>query len=192
MENKFMTFIKPFLLHIDNGSFFRVPFEWLYKIISILNLVFPIYVLYKSIDLNLFDMKAKFVFVFILCWLLIAFTCWVNFQLWWNRSSKVAQSSGQGDDFVATPVFAHFVQTSGEWLGTTIGIIGFGVSLLAMIILGDEAYIIDSLLDLPFLGGGIETVIILPITGFLIIVFFRFLAEQFRALASIANNTGRK
>lgn len=187
-----MTFIKPFLLQIDNGHFFRVPFEWLYKIISILNLALPIYVLYKSIDLYIFDMRAKFVIAFILCWLLIAFTCWVNFQLWWNRSSKVAQSFSQGDDFVATPVFAHFVQTSGEWLGTTIGIIGFGVSLIAKIILGDESFIIDNLLDLPFIGGGIETIIILPITGFLIIVFFRFSAEQFRALASIANNTGRR
>jgi len=31
--------------------------------------------------------------------------------------------------------------------------------------------------------------ILMPIYGFLIIVTTRFLAEQFRALASIANNT---
>jgi hypothetical protein len=36
---------------------------------------------------------------------------------------------------------------------------------------------------------GFLFIILMPIYGFLIIVATRFLAEQFRALSSIANNT---
>jgi hypothetical protein len=36
---------------------------------------------------------------------------------------------------------------------------------------------------------GFLSIILMPIYGFLIIVATRFLAEQFRALVSIANNT---
>jgi hypothetical protein len=40
-----------------------------------------------------------------------------------------------------------------------------------------------------FMESGIEFIVLFPIFGFLIAVFTRFLAEQFRALSSIANNT---
>ncbi len=190
MDNKFFTFIKPYLSFIDNGHLFRKPFSWLYAVLAIGNLLIPFYVLYQAIRNHIFDYAdGKFIFAFFLVWIIIAFASWVSFQLWWDRKSKVASTSIEGDDFVATPVFAHFIQTVGEWLGTWIGIVGFFVALLITIILGDDSYYLFSGLGLSFMETGFLFIILMPIYGFLIIVVSRFLAEQFRALSSIANNT---
>lgn len=189
MDNKFFTFIKPYLSFIDNGHLYRKPFSWLYSLLAVINLILPIYIFYKAVDNNIFDTPAKFVIVFLLVWIIIAFASWVSFQLWWDRKTKVTTTSVEGDEFVATPVFSHLIQTLGEWLGTWIGIVGFSVALLTTIILGDEADYLSYQIGIPFLETGFLFVILMPIYGFLIIVGTRFLAEQFRALSSIANNT---
>jgi len=189
MDNKFLTFIKPYLSFIDNGNLYRKPFSWLYLILAIINLILPLYVFYTAVDNEIFDAPAKFIIVFLLVWIIIAFASWVSFQLWWDRKSKIIETSLEGDEFVATPVFSHLIQTIGEWLGTWIGIVGFGTALLTTIILGDEAYYLTEQIGFGFLETGFLFIVLMPIYGFLIIVATRFLAEQFRALASIANNT---
>lgn len=189
MENKFFTFIKPYLSFIDNGHLYRRPFSWLYTLLAVVNLILPIYIFYQAADNRIFDAPAKFIIVFLLVWIIIAFASWISFQLWWDRKSKVISTSSEGDEFVATPVFSHLIQTIGEWLGTWIGIVGFSVALLTTIILGDEADYLSYQIGIPFLKTGFLFIILMPIYGFLIIVATRFLAEQFRALSSIANNT---
>ncbi len=189
MDNKFFTFIKPYLSLIDNGSLYRKPFSWLYILFAIINLILPIYIFYQALDNNIFDAKAKFIIVFLLVWLIIAFASWVGFQIWWDRKSKVISRSVVGDEFMATPVFSHLIQTLGEWIGSWIGIVGFGFALLSTIILGDEGHYLSQQFGFGFMETGFLYIILMPIYGFLIIVATRFLAEQFRALASIANNT---
>lgn len=192
MENKFFTFIRPYLSYIDSGNLFRKPFSWLYTLIAILNLLIPFYVFYEAIDNGIFDSKAKFIIVFLLLWLIIAFVGWISFQLWWDRKSKINLSSNSGDDFIATPALAHFLQTFGEWVGTWVGIVGFCFALLATIFLGDDAYFISSMIGFTFMDVGIIAIILMPILGFLIIVFSRFIAELIKALSAIANNTKPK
>lgn len=187
MDNKFFTFIKPYLSFIDKGDFFRKPFSWLYIAFAVLNLILPFYILYTAIDNNIFDTPAKFIIVFILVWIVIAFASWVCFQLWWDRKNKVTETSVENSEFVVTPVFAHFIQTFGEWIGTWIGIVGFFEALLA--ILGSDAVYLTAAIRVPFIQSGIASIILIPIYGFLIVVGSRFLAEMCRALASIANNT---
>ena len=192
MESKFLTFIRPYLSYIDDGHFFRKPFSWLYSLLAVVNLLLPLYVFYQASQNRIFDMSAKFVIVFLLLWVIVAFTGWVSFQLWWDRRSKINMSSTAGDEFVAIPVFSHFIQTLGEWFGTYIGLVGFGFALLATIILGDEGRYLGLILGIPYLNTGWMAVITMPIIGFLIIVVSRFLSEQIRALASIANNTKKQ
>ena len=188
MDNKFFTFIKPYLSYIDKGHLYRNPFSWLYVLFAIINLILPIYIFFQALDNRIFDSPAKYIIMFFLVWIIIALASWVSFQLWWDRKSKVSLTSSEGDEFVATPVFSHLIQTLGEWLGTWFVIVGFSVSLLTAIFIGDDANYL-SYLGIPFLETGFLSIIINPIYGFLIIVGFRFLAEQFRALSSIANNT---
>ncbi|MGY8954159.1 MAG: hypothetical protein ACKVJP_12415 [Flavobacteriales bacterium] len=189
MENKFFTFIKPYLSYVDNGHLYRKPFSWLYALLAIINLIVPIFIFYQAVDNNIFDNPAKLVIVFLLVWVIIVFASWISFQLWWDRKSKVITSSSEGDEFVATPVLTHLIQTLGEWLGTWIGIVGFSVALLTTLILGEEGYYFTRALGLGFMETGFMFIILMPVYGFLIIVTTRFLAEQFRALSSIANNT---
>ena len=65
MENKFFTFIKPYLNYIDNGHLYRKPFSWLYVLLAIINLIAPLYVFYMAVDNNIFESPAKFIISFL-------------------------------------------------------------------------------------------------------------------------------
>jgi hypothetical protein len=192
MENQFATFIKPYLRFIDTGNFFRKPFSILYALMAVVNLLLPVYLFYFAVSQRVFSAPGKFIAGFLLVWVFIAVSGCVSFQIWWDRKDKVIGTSTENDKFVATPVFSHFIQTTGEWIGTWVGIVGFGVALLSTISLGEAGGYVLGRLGLNFLGTGILSIVLMPAYGFLIIVTTRFLAEQFRALATIANNTERK
>lgn len=194
MENKFLTFISPYLSYIDKGHLFRKPFSWLYAIFAIINLLLPLFILLDQlIDHRIFDAEFKITITVLLAWAIIAFAGWLSFQLWWDRKTKITFSSDDNAEFVATPAFSHLIQTLGEWLGTWVGIVGFGFALLTTIILGEQGHYLSYQFGIPiigqYLGSGWTYVFLMPIYGFLIIVLTRFLAEQIKALSAIANNT---
>lgn len=194
MENKFLTFISPYLSYIDKGHLFRKPFSWLYAIFAIINLLLPLYILLDQlIDHRIFDAEFKITITVLLAWAIIAFAGWLSFQLWWDRKTKITFSSDDNAEFVATLAFSHLIQTLGEWLGTWVGIVGFGFALLTTIILGEQGHYLSYQFGIPiigqYLGSGWTYVFLMPIYGFLIIVLTRFLAEQIKALSAIANNT---
>lgn len=196
MNNKFFTFIKSYLSFIDNGHFYIKPFSWLYAILAIINLILPLFVFYIGVNTDDFNDEGKGIIAFLLGWIIITFASWVSFQLWWNRRSKIIDMLAEGNEFIATLSLSHLIQTIGEWLGTWIGIVGFGINLITIIILGEDYYYIDAPwiyeLGLNNLQTGSYAIVITPIYGFLIIVVTRFFAEQFKAIASIANNTSEK
>ncbi len=190
MENKFFTFLDPVLGLIDNGSFFRKPFRWLYTLLAVLNLLVPVFILVTAIDNHIFRAGGKYVAAFILILLVFCALAWFGFQIWWNRRNKVCISSQAGDDFVAIPVFSHFVQTSGEWLGMYVGVGGCLLSLIAFLFLGDESAMLGRSIGAgTLIQGSLLGCVLCVIYGFLIVVVARVLAELYRALASIANNT---
>ncbi len=192
-EGKFYTTIRPYLQFIDSGMMFRTPFSWMYVFMSIFNLLIPIYMLFEAWQKDIYNvLPFKYTIVFIIILLLISVVSWLGFQIWWNRKYDVVHNYSEGDEFVATPVFAHFVQTLGEWLGTWIGVVGFSVSLVATLLLGTEGKYMLQAVGLDFMETGFLFALLMPVYGFLIIVFSRFLAEQFRAMSTIANNTKRK
>jgi hypothetical protein len=188
MDKRVLNYIAPFLSYIDSGKLFRKPFGWLYLALAAVNAVLPFYLLYVAIDNQVFSAGAKYVFAFLLIWLVIVAACWVGLQIWWDRKDRVQETSPEGSEFPATPVIAHFIQTLGEWLGAWIAIVGFGFSLFAAIFLGEEAQMLGAMIDLP-LSSGFLGIILYPVYGFLVVVVARFVAEQCRALAAIANNT---
>jgi len=57
MKGKFFDFIKPGLDLIDNGSFFKRPFSWLYVVFAGLNLLMPLFVLYQAIEIKLLEVN---------------------------------------------------------------------------------------------------------------------------------------
>lgn len=194
-NNIFLSFIKPFLNTIDNGSFFRRVFYWIYIVIAGLNIAFPFYLLFKAIDSGLFKAPGKFVLIFLVLWLIIAMLCWFGFQLWWNRKEKVNQSSYAGAEFVATPVYSHLIQTSGEWYGVVVGVLGFLTGLLSLLLDNEYGYYgynvyPDTMIPMPRLFITDWKMIFWgPLLGFFIVFVFRVFSELIKALAVIANNT---
>ena len=189
MDSKFVNFIKPFLNYIDEGHFFRKPFRVLYMVLAILSLLIPLFFLYTMIDNKMFSGTAKMTVGVILLWLFVAVAYWLVFQIWWSRKDDVGQQKAEGEEFVSTPVFAHFIQTGGESLGVLIAIAGAGFSLVSFLFLGDASRALSNSMGIAGSDNGILGVVISPVVGFIIIVFSRFLSEQIKALATIANNT---
>ncbi|MEQ3125819.1 hypothetical protein AAAZ59_05480 [Alistipes putredinis] len=175
------------LKYIDTGKFFREPFRWLYAILAILNLLFPIVLLVRAIESDLFRLgRGGVITVFIFIWIVVVFISWIGFQIWWNRRKKIYSVITAHDDFVAIPVFSNFIQTFGEWLGMLIGIGNPMLILIVAVFLKGDT----SMLRLPLVGSGaLINIVLHPIYGFMIVVVTRVIAETFRALAAIANNT---
>jgi hypothetical protein len=191
MDNKFFTFIKPYLNFIDTGKIFRNPISWLYYAGAAVSILTPLYVMYLAIDNKIFSAPAKFIIAFILIWFLLCVASWIIFQIWWDRKDKVLASTSENDKFVAIPVFAHFVQTLGEVYGSLIAILGFGFSLISLVLLGSDAAVLANQIGLGFINPGVAGLIISPITGFIMLVVARVISELIRALADIANNTAK-
>jgi hypothetical protein len=186
----FFHFIRPYLDYIDSGNFFRKPFYWFYALNAISILLLPVVLLFVGLKNNIFDMPFKFTLAFLLVLALMSFTSWIIFQLWWDRKDKVLATTLQGDDFIATPVFSHYIQTAGESTGTYIAIAGTGISIITAVLLGSESNYLGRSMGIGFLtGGSFLFIFVWPLVGFAIIIFTRFLAEMLRALVSIANNT---
>lgn len=182
MNNKLFTFLDPLLSYIDNGRFFREPFRWLYVIFAVLNLLFPLAILVGVAEKKFFQYAdGKAIFAFILVFVIICAGAWGSYLLWINRKNKLKEVIQEDNDFVAIPVVSHLTQTIGEWLGLYIGVIGTLCSLIITLFAADELQYV-----LPGFAG---VFLLMPIYGFMIVVFARLLAELYRALAVIANNT---
>lgn len=191
-KSPFFTFLDPVLKLIDDGQFYRKPFKWLYVIISVLNLLIPIAVLATAIRAGIFNFEGIVIFGFILMFVVVCGLSWFGAQIWWNRSIKVSEIADDNAEFVAIPVFSHFVQTFGEWMGMWIGVGGFFVSLIVSLFMAGYSYEMAALRMGGMAGFGLLGCIINPIYGFISVVVARVVAEMLRALAAIANNTKKE
>lgn len=182
MNNNLFTFLNPLLEYIDNGRFFREPFRWLYILFAVLNLLFPVYILAQAVDMKFFKFAdGKLIVAFIVIFIILCAGAWGSYLLWMNRKERLKEAISENNEFVAIPVVSHLTQTVGEWLGLYIGVIGTLCSLVILLFAAkDIGYL------LPVSSG---MFFLLPVYGFLIVVFARLIAELYRALAVIANNT---
>lgn len=189
-NSTFLYFIKPYLNYIDRGDFFRKPFSWLYGGIAIIQFLIPIVIFIGAVRMDVFKFDGMTVFGFLILWIIFAIAGWLSFQLWWDRKDKITFSSGENDEFVATPVVAHLVQTFGEWLGSYVAVVGFFFAIITAFFSSSGGYYsLNHFFSLPF-SSGVMGIILSPLIGFLIIVLSKFFAEQLNAFSAIANNTG--
>jgi len=184
-EGPFFTLSRPYLDFIGKDKIFSI----VYIVIAIINLIIPFIILYQAIDNHLFSSPAKYVFALILTWFVIVFAFWIGFQLWWNRRKNVVNVGIS--EFIAISYFSGILQTLGEWLGTLVAIIGAGGGIIGSIFLGNEIrYLFYYIPGLNFLANfGPAIIIVGPLVGFFIIVISRFIAEQLRIFAALADNT---
>ena len=183
-RNPFFVFSKPYLDFIGKGKIFG----FVYFVMAVVSLLIPFGVIYTTIDSRVFSyVGAKYIFAIIFSWLVVLFAGWIGFQIWWIRRKRVLDTASS--EFIATTSFSEILQTFGEWLGTLTGIIGAGVGLIALIFLGNEANSLFRYIGLGFISSGAVVIVAGPITGFFIIILFRFFSEQLRLFSSLVNNT---
>lgn len=191
MDNKLFTFLDSLWDYIDNGKFYRNPFSLLYIAIASLNLLFPLHVIYVTLECGVFEyISGGKALAIIIIFFLLAFLGLMSFHLWINRQKKIKEYFGSDNEFIVIPIVSHFIQTLGEWIGFYIGIGGCIVSLI-FVIFGLSDYLLGEVLGNSLLpiGASLMTVVIYPIIGFLIVVAGRLMAELYKVLTSIANNT---
>ncbi len=185
---QFQQIINAFLTYIDSGRIFREPFKWLYMLASFSSALFPIIIIFLAFKHGLFEGPFKIVLAFLLIWIFMLVAGAVGCLIWWDRKDKVSNLTTGEQEFVASPVFAHYIQTAGEVFAIYMAVVGTGISLISGVFLSGDGYELNSVLpfnpSIGFLG-----VFAFPVLGYLILVFTRFIAEQIKALATIANNT---
>lgn len=184
-QSKLFGMFSRFIDLFDESFFLRRPLLWLYIFFACMNILAPVYILFVLINSGLLNSIGFSAFVL---WLIVAFAGWMGFQLWWNRREKISGYYKAGDDFYAIPLFSHLIQTIGEWFGLTITIIGTSASIIMWIFSSSDRMRAFPM-PLPLDTVGIAGVIIFPVVGFSILLFTKVLAELYRALAAIANNT---
>lgn len=144
--------------------------------------------------------KFKALIALIVFSLVSLFVGLVNFQIFWDRRNKIHSTSNENDEFTATPVVAHYIQTIGESVGSYVAIMGFFTVLIAFLFkvcfgeYGLENFFINDLENLSqnlsenLKKGG--SLLLFPIfAGFAIILSFRVIGEGIKAIVVIANNT---
>lgn len=180
--NIFTGLAAPYFDLIDSGALYRRPFVILYMVLAGLNLL---------AILGVLAVMFKGGVAGILIGLFGIFGLWIGFQLWWNRRQKIGTFVSPGSEFVALPVFSHFLQTCGEWFGTMIAIVGTGSSIVIALFGRSGGYTGSPLDAFAMMSGGTPLVGIIasPLAGFLILIVSRAVAEQIRALVAVANNT---
>lgn len=182
MDSKIFNLLKPLTDYIDSGRFFRQPFQWLYYLIGVLCVLSPLAFLYTLIESKVFRYAdGGEIFAIILIWLIFGVVCVFGGLLWISRGKKLKELLPENSKFVALPCIANFIQTSGEFTGLFIGIIGFIGGVIGTIF-GVGGH-------LPIVPATIPTSILSVIFGYLTIVFTRYVSELVLAIASIANNT---
>jgi hypothetical protein len=182
-KNPFFSFSKPYLDFIGKATFFG----FVYIIMAVISLLLPFVIIVMAANSGIFDFGGKYVAAFIFSWIVIAFACWIGFQLWLDRKSKVKNI--ETSEFTVTSILSELVQTFGEWIGTLIGIIGAGVGLIGSVVLGEEVSYLFAAIGMEFMGFGILAIIAGPLIGFFLIIVSRFIAEQLQIWAALVKNT---
>lgn len=179
---------------VDGANFFREPVVYLYRAIGVLNLLLFfgfVYVLFRDNDGygSIWSITQQYTsgsFVNkIVALLLFALVSVFSLLFWINRSNSLRSKVQNGSDIVVIPIVADFVQTAAEWYGLTIAI--FAPITLAYIgVIGQlfvtTSHYFDTLL------GCIGLIVVCEIVAYVIISIGHFLAENMRAIATIANN----
>ncbi len=180
--DKLFNLIDSVLKYVDNGSFFRQPFKWLYYILGVANIVIPIKLISTTSDYSDYLSGKAMTCMILLIIISIPFA-FFGAMIWIKRGNSFNNDVAHGSRFVAIPLVANIIQTCGEWMGYLIGVGGFIIVLFALLFGGSElSYVLPGYINVVGL-------ISMPIAGFLTVLVARFFAESCLAIASIANHT---
>ena len=183
--DKVQNSVKLALAYIDSGDFFRTPVKWLYALIAVLNVLFPLYMFYKLFQ-NFNNITAWQGIVFLLSCVVLLAGGFVIALLWWLRKGQLSSMVAAGDDFPVTPIMTHLIRTAGEACGFFVGVVLFVIALIVWFLAGSDT---REFINIFLPVNGFVFLFLLPIFGFIIVLAARFNSEVLYALAATASNT---
>lgn len=183
----FHVVVAPMVRSFDNGNFFRHTAKTVMVLLALFVLLaqpLAAMVVYGGEFFHgaAASVKALY-FVNTVIWLMAAI---FSFGYWVRRVRRLDSLFRPDDEFVVVPVGTYLFQWLGEWVGLVLTVFGVsGMLLSAFDVKSMPGY---HLSDMWFGGWGGGMALVLAV----VVVFtFRVIAENVRALTSIANNTGR-
>lgn len=196
-------FIESLLGHIDSGKFFREPMKWYYMVQAILCILISLaafIVVYDQIPLEHIDGWAKVMAIlFLICTFIVCFTVAVfSYYFWTNRRGQLHNQVKEGDPITAIPVWAHSLQSGGEWFGIFIGIVPTlivalmyicallsGFKMSGLFSANGEAFLKVFILGLLIVIG---VAVVCAVFGYSIILISHVVGEKLRIKAMLAND----
>ena len=164
--------VKPYLGFLDTNVLFKKPVSCL---LAVGSLLIPVFFLIQVIQSGLFkSADARFIIGGILVFAVLAFAGVFGALIWWHR--RIVRD--EGPKFYDN--FRRFIQTTGEWFGTTVAIVVFGSVIVLMLVLQKDYYYLIRAIPLSIPSLDFAAALYGPIAGFLIIVatkIFLFLLD---------------
>ena len=180
--------IAPIMRWFDSGQFIRDIVSGFLSLIAFSFAAVPAWLAYNLhkhkilVDLGSSN-KAMILCLLVLLLIFGCFSC----GYWAKRGRMIVKLFNRNDEFVGIPMGTYLMQWIGEWLAILAGISGLLMIILSFIKIDNDnwAFLFNMVanrnMGIYVIGCGI-----------LVAVIFRVSAEGGRALASIANNTGRQ
>jgi len=178
---------------LDNGSFFKKAFYWIFKINAYLSIIWLLWILYLVVESGVISrVGGQEILILLLMFFGLGCITVLQFLLWNKRSLTFRKTAVVDRNFSASPSIAYFIQTCGESM--CLSFVGSGVymvlmALLTMLISEDFYRIVERSAD----GFGLIPLLFTIVgIGFFLLVLTRLIAETIKALAIIAQNTSKK
>ena len=181
----FNVAIAPIVHSFDNGYFFLISAKVIIEIIIagfLFSQPYLAYLVYKNNTLSSLSTADKTVeLIFAIIMLILAV---FSFGYWIKRIRKLYSFFNPHDNFVVIPLGTYLFQWVGEWIALMLSISGVFVIIISLADVKTSSLVLTLITNYGWLGG-----IIAIIASILIVFIFRLVAEEIRALATIANNT---
>lgn len=174
---------------LDNGKFFSTPIKWLYVFFAVISALLPICGTYYFYDTVLGHYLAggwdKTVGIIMsTCFLAIMLcTAYFFFTFWMNRKNRLSYVAKDGEDLVAVPLVANFIQCWFEWIGFMAAIMGASIGLLSLIF-----FLLTGNINSDIFVSTLIMIIGSAIGGWFIIIFGRYMSEFIILMANMAND----
>lgn len=183
--------LRPILLKISDGRFFKTVFFWLFRSLACLNVLAILWSSWKLWG-NLPSGGAVELFIgALLAQVILIAIGFVVFNILWLRAEDT-QKLPRVKDYSVTPIVVIAIKALGEILASLSILFGIALSLTTFIA---GPRIMNSLpftFPLPGAGSPALTLVSGIISGFVLLACFYFIAETVGAVVDIARNTKKR
>ncbi|HNX58598.1 MAG TPA: hypothetical protein PKK43_05845 [Spirochaetota bacterium] len=187
--NQFL-FFKPYLHKISEANFFRAVFVWFLRIVAFVQVLFLLFSSFQMWRFLSNGFQASYFFFFLITQILLIILTYFVITILFSRADDIEKLPLK-NDYIVIPIFVVVTKMSGEILAVFYAISGVIVAC-AIWIVGQMTLPIPGIWLLQGstgFFGGLFSLIMGPVVGFIVLSIAYFAAEQIGVLVDIARNT---